>query len=123
MEERQDSMQNFHIDAYQFGQITISGETYQKDVIILPGRLITGWWREEGHLLQEADLVEILTAKPDLLIIGQGANGRMRVAEDVEPALKAAGIAWSAMPSAQACQEFNRKARECNAAAALHLTC
>ena len=116
-------MQNFHIDAYQFGQITISGETYQKDVIILPGRLITGWLREEGHLLQEADLVEILTAKPDLLIIGQGANGRMRVAEDVEPALKAAGIAWSAMPSAQACQEFNRKARECNAAAALHLTC
>jgi hypothetical protein len=116
-------MQKFHIDAYQFGQITISGETYRKDVIILPGRLISGWWRKEGHLLQEADLVEILEAKPDLLVIGQGAYSRMRLAEDVEPALEAAGIEWIAVPSAQACQEYNRKARECNAAAALHLTC
>lgn len=116
-------MQNFHIDAYHFGQITISGETYRKDIIILPERLITGWWRKEGHLLQGADLPEILEAKPDLLIIGQGAHGRMQVANDAEMVLNAAGIEWVAMPSEQACREYNRKARECNAVAALHLTC
>ena len=116
-------MQIFHIDAYQFGKITISGETYQKDVIILPGRLITGWWRNERHLLQEADLSDILKAKPDLLIIGQGANSRMQVTNEADLALKAAGIECMAMPSEQACLEYNRKARECSAAAALHLTC
>jgi hypothetical protein len=116
-------MQNFHIDAYQFGQITISGAAYRKDVIILPQRLITSWWRREGHLLQEADLSEVLEAKPDLLIIGQGAYSRMQVASEAERALNAAGIEWIAMASEQACQEYNRKVRECNAAAAVHLTC
>lgn len=116
-------MQNYHIDAYQFGQITISGTTYRKDVIILPERLISGWWRKEGHLLQESDLSEILETKPDLLIIGQGAYSRMQVAAEAERALNAAGIEWLALPSEQACLEYNRKVHECNAAAALHLTC
>lgn len=116
-------MPYYQIDDYQFGKITIDGVTYSKDLIILPSRICTGWWREEGHLLQLADLDEVLGSKPELLLIGQGAYSRMRVASDAENALQAAGIDWIALPTDAACQEFNRRAAEQVVAAALHLTC
>ena len=50
------------IDQYSFGQIDIDGRRYDADVIILPDRVLSSWWREEGHNLCEADLAEVLAA-------------------------------------------------------------
>ena len=112
-----------HIDNYHFGEITINGISHTKDLIILPSHIITGWWRKEGHVLHLDDLEEVLRTKPRLLVIGQGAFSGMRVASEVEQALKAADIEWIALPTEKACQEFNLRAPEQVAAAALHLTC
>jgi hypothetical protein len=111
------------IEDYQFGKITISGASYTKDLIILPGRIISGWWRKEGHLLQIDDLAEVMDAKPQQLVIGMGANSRMRVADEVEQALTVAGIEWTALPTDEACQVYNHRAPAKDVAAALHLTC
>lgn len=111
------------IDDYQFGKITIAGISYNKDLIILPSRIIGGWWRKEGHVLQMEDLVKVLEAKPQLLVIGQGVYSRMRITPQVERALEAAGIAWVALPTDEACQEYNRRAADQEVAAVLHLTC
>lgn len=116
-------MAAFHIDHYQFGRITIAGKTYTKDLVLLPDRLITGWWRQEGHLLQVADLAEVLRAGVQLLVIGQGAYGRMQVAAEVQEVLENAGIRWIALPTGEACQEYNLTAHQQQVAAALHLTC
>lgn len=116
-------MTAFHIDHYQFGRITIAGKTYTKDLVLLPDRLITGWWRQEGHLLQVADLAEVLRAGVQLLVIGQGAYGRMQVAAEVQEVLENAGIRWIALPTGDACLEYNRTAHDQQVAAALHLTC
>jgi len=116
-------MDYFHIEQYKFGSITISGRHYDKDLIILPGRIMAGWWRKEGHLLQVEDIAVILDAHPHKLVIGQGAFGRMAVAPAVIQVLEEAGIEWSALPTGKACQEYNLKAAELEIAAALHLTC
>lgn len=116
-------MPGFHIDDYQFGKITIAGKSYTKDLIILPARIIPAWWRKEGHLLHLEDLSGVLEAQPQLLVIGQGAHGQMRVASDVVQALAAAGIEWIALPTKIACQEYNKRAVNQRVAAALHLTC
>jgi len=116
-------MAAFYINHYQFGKITIAGKTYTKDLIILPDRLITGWWRQQGHLLQVADLAEVLRTELQLLIIGQGAYGRMQVAAEVQEVLKNMGFRWVALPTGEACQEYNHTAQDQQVAAALHLTC
>ena len=116
-------MDKFHIDHYKFGSITISGRHYDKDLIILPGQIITGWWRKEGHLLQVEDLAEILDAHPQQLVIGQGAYSRMAVAPAVIQVLEAAGIKWIALPTGKACQVYNQNVANYDIAAALHLTC
>jgi hypothetical protein len=112
------------IEDYSFGSIRISGSVYKSDVIIsLEG--ITGWWREEGHLLQPVDLDEILGLKPDTVVIGTGYHGAMRVTEAAERLCRENGIGLIARETSKACTIFNELVDKGSASvvAALHLTC
>ncbi len=112
------------IGAYGFGRIEIDGQTHTSDVIILPSGLRTNWWRKEGHKLTPADLANVLEASPDVVVIGQGAHGYMKVTDDTLACLKQAGIEAVCMPTSQAVEAYNeRMQRGENVAAALHLTC
>ena len=46
-----------------------------RDVITLPGRLVTNWWRRDGHSLVLADLDEVIDELPEHLVVGSGAYG------------------------------------------------
>ncbi|MFN2224655.1 MAG: Mth938-like domain-containing protein [Anaerolineae bacterium] len=111
------------IEDYRFGQIVVDGQTYEKDLIILPERIISGWWREKGHKLRAADLDAVLEAKPDVLVVGRGAYGRMSISNKAERALEQAGIELIARPTKEAIRTYNQLRQERRAAAALHLTC
>ncbi len=117
------------IESYTFGRIVIDGKTYTHDVIISPEEVYGSWWRKEGHRILPDDLSEILSRSPDILIIGRGASGMMRVAEETESILKEKGIELI-VPSTthEACDEYNRLYRDPagrgkRIVAALHLTC
>jgi hypothetical protein len=115
---------NVHqIDDYRFGQITVGGKTYHKDVIILPDRLINGWWRERGHYLIVRDLDVINFEELEILIVGLGAYNRMQVSEEVCSYLNGIGIQLIALPSREACDQFNELNGHHKVAAAIHLTC
>jgi hypothetical protein len=111
------------IETYRFGHIVIDGQPHSRDVIVLPDRVLDGWQRREGHVLHADDLAAVFEAAPDLLIVGQGAHGRMAVAPETQRALQAAGIELIALPTQEACQTYNRLREQRSVAAALHLTC
>lgn len=112
------------IDAYSFGRIEVDGRTYTSDVVILPTGVKGDWWREEGHMLKPADLAEVLDASPDVLVVGQGAQACMKVAEETLVCLEQAGIKPVCAPTARAVEVYNERAqRGENVVAALHLTC
>ncbi len=114
------------INGYSFGRITIDGKTYTSDVIIYPGRVDSSWWRKEGHYLQPVDLEDIIKAKPDILIIGTGHDGVMRIPEETMKFLKSKGSRVYADITGRAVEEFNRlqaEKPEKVIIAALHLTC
>ncbi|HDL64334.1 MAG TPA: hypothetical protein ENH12_02985 [Proteobacteria bacterium] len=67
------------IENYHFGRIVIDGKTYTSDVIIFPDRIREEWWREDGHSLSLKDIEEVLTLRPDILIVGTGNASLMRV--------------------------------------------
>ncbi|RMG02102.1 MAG: hypothetical protein D6726_08240, partial [Nitrospirae bacterium] len=71
------------IESYSFGRIVIGGNTYTKDVIVLPDGVFSPWWRKEGHLLHMEDLAEVFPVNPAVLIIGTGYSGVMRVPDSV----------------------------------------
>ena len=111
------------IDSYSFGKIVINGKNYTSDVIIYPGRVDASWWRQEGHLLQLADLAEALQAKPDVLVIGTGHDGVMRVPREIIERITAQGIEVKVERTSKAVKVYNDLQGTKTVIAALHLTC
>jgi hypothetical protein len=111
------------IDSYRFGQIVVDEEVHSKDLIILPERVVAGWWRKEGHNLLPEDLEAVIAAQPEVLVVGKGAYGRVRVAAETRQALQEAGIELVAQNTKKACQTYNELRLQQRVAAALHLTC
>ena len=112
-----------HIDRYEFGLIVIEGQSFRNDVLIWPGRVKGDWWRQEGHLLQLDDVAEALSANPQVLVVGQGEPGKMRVDPALAAYLHDRGVDLLAHPTREACRVINDLSRTRRLAAALHLTC
>jgi hypothetical protein len=112
------------IDSYSFGQITIDGREYSSDVIIYADRVDAKWWRKEGHRLQTEDLVDVLKARPDILVVGTGYFGMMSVPASTVEQIRTAGTDLRAEKTAKAVDLFNKLAGgDRRVIAALHLTC
>lgn len=113
-----------HIDSASFGSIRINGQNYSSDVIIYPDRVDSGWWRKEGHRLQEEDIREILQAAPQILIVGTGQDGRMKVDPQLKRLLQQKGIELFADLTPEACRLHNDLIKgDKTVITALHLTC
>jgi hypothetical protein len=110
------------IDGYGFGRVTIDGREETSDVIVLPGRVVRGWWRKEGHGLVLEDLDEVLDELPERLLVGTGAYGQMRPDPATLETLRARGIEVEVLPTADAVQRYGQLDPR-RTAAALHLTC
>ncbi|MGB9722558.1 MAG: Mth938-like domain-containing protein [Chloroflexia bacterium] len=112
------------IESYDFGRIVIAGRTYTSDLILLPDRVLPNWWRREGHELHPDDLKEVLEAHPQVLVVGTGYVGRMRILPQSEALLSVQGIRLIAQDTRAACRTYNELHRAGGqVAAALHLTC
>jgi len=112
-----------HIDRYEFGFVVIDGQTFKNDLLIWPGRIKRDWWRRESHFLQLDDVAEALAADPQVLVVGQGAYGRLQVDPELAAYLQDVGVELMAHPTREACQVINDLSGKRRLAAALHLTC
>ena len=110
------------IEGYRFGRILVDGEEQTKDVIVLPERVLTNWWRAEGHGLVLADLEEVLEELPAHLIVGTGAYGRLRPDPKTLDELRERGVEVEALPTEEAVRRYGERDPG-RTAAALHLTC
>jgi hypothetical protein len=111
------------IDSYQFGEIVINGKKYSSDVIIFSDKVIDNWWRKTGHELCPEDIAEISKEKPEVLIVGCGASGMMKVLPELEKMTKNQGIELIVETTDKACDTYNRLSHSQRLVAALHLTC
>jgi hypothetical protein len=111
------------IEHYSFGKITIEGKTYTSDVIIYPEKVNASWWRKEGHNLQVVDLTDVIDANPQILVIGTGATGLMRVPKETISHLQSKGIEVHVARTGEAVEIFNKLQKDKIVIAAFHLTC
>lgn len=111
------------IESYGFGRITINGKQYTSDVIIFPDHVLEGWWRKEGHKLSIEDLKDVLEAKPEVLVVGTGYYGFMKVPSEVKEYLTSKKIELIVQGTKEAYKSYNRIASTKRVIAAFHLTC
>jgi len=111
------------VEAYQFGRMVVDGETYTQDLILLPDRVVPDWWRKQGHRLDVQDLEAVFDARPEVLVVGTGAHGRMEVPHETRRALEEAGVSLRIASTAEAWRTYNELRQQRETAGAFHLTC
>ena len=112
------------IGNYQFGEIQVDGKKYHGDIKIIDGSVISNWWRAQGHELAISDIEDILSEAPEIIVVGMGLPGYMKVRDELRQHLAATGISLIDEPTHKAVATFNRlKKSGKKVAGAFHLTC
>ena len=116
---------SMHIDSYSFGRIRVDGVDYSKDVILLRGGVRSPWWREAGgHVYAPTDIEEVVAAAPEVVVLGTGYFGRVKVLEETLTGFADVGSEVIVEKTGRAVETFNQLAAAGRGvAAALHLTC
>jgi hypothetical protein len=112
-----------NIDFYSFGNMVIEGKSFDSDLIIFPEKVDSSWWRKMGHRVELEDLTAVLAASPEVLIIGTGYMGLMKVPEELRKELIKKNIELYIEDSRQAVELFNSIHTIRRTIAAFHLTC
>jgi hypothetical protein len=110
------------LEGYRFGHLVVDGEELTGDVIVLPDRVLTNWWRADGHRLVLADLDDVLQDLPARLVVSTGAYGQMEPDPGAVGRLRQRGVEVEALPTAEAVRRYGELDPR-RTAAALHLTC
>ena len=112
------------IEDYGFGSMTILGEKHRNDLKIIDKEVVGNWWRKEGHAIYAEDIDDILYSPAEILVVGTGAYGGMKLTEEATRAIKGRGIELVAVPTKEAVTIFNTlHGQGKRVAGAFHLTC
>ena len=118
------------INLYQFGKIIINNKEYFNDVIIYPDidsgniKVLSPFWRREGHYLDMSDVPdEILSIKIDVVVVGTGYSGLMKVSEKFKNYFKNKGVEVVIENSKKAWKIYNKLEKDKKVMAIFHLTC
>jgi len=112
------------IESCAFAKITVDGQVYERDIILTRDRVWDGWWREEGHRLSIADLEQAFAMDPEVLVVGTGAFGLMRVPDETRKEIERRGIQVYVLPTGKASKLYNQLESDGRkVVAAFHLSC
>lgn len=62
----------YQIQSIAPGKVVINGETYTQSLIISPEELILNWKPTSIETLTDADLMQFLSIKPEIILLGTG---------------------------------------------------
>jgi len=112
------------IESYQFGKMFIDGIRHTHDVIIHENEVQADWWRKHSHHLTLADIPCLQKEKPDVLIVGTGKFGLMKVDKEIFAYCEQNCIELIFKDSSHAVDVFNdMQDSGKHIIAAFHLTC
>jgi hypothetical protein len=112
------------IESYSFGRMQIDGVSFTKDVIIFPdGKILSPWWRKQGHVLATEDLAGLFAAEPEIIICGTGALGVMQPSAELQKYIENSAIRFIAQKSGKAVETYNQLSGREKVGACFHLTC
>ena len=112
------------INKFSFGTITVDDQVYHNDIKIIDGTVVPDWWRKSGHTVDVEDVDDILQAKPDIVVIGKGEPGYMKVTDSLREIAASRGIKLVVENTSAAGKTFNRLCKEGrNVAGGFHVSC
>ena len=112
------------ISSTKFGSITISGKTYEHDVIVTWEGKVRPAHVDIRHIIGEKELAQLLLERPEIIVIGLGQSGLMKLAPEVLAFADEKKLKIIQKPTPKAIKEFNQLARAGKKVVAyMHVTC
>ncbi|MEM5804335.1 MAG: MTH938/NDUFAF3 family protein [Candidatus Aenigmatarchaeota archaeon] len=109
------------IDSTYFGSVVVDGRKFDTDMVVCwDGELKE---RQKSHVFDRRELDDLMMKDPDVIIVGTGQSGLVKVDPSAEVAAKVSGIELVVAKSPVAIAEFNKVARKRKAIAVIHVTC
>jgi uncharacterized protein len=94
------------ITSYDSNSICVNGKTFSSSLIITAGQLETNWDITAVESLQANHIEQLLSFKPELIIIGTG-NSLVFPAVEAYSAIIKQGIGIEFMDTGAACRTYN----------------
>jgi len=123
------------IERFSWGEFIVNGEVHSaadkdhirgagKDIRIVNGK-VSAWEERHGHKLTPEMITGISRKEVDILIIGIGVHGLIKVPKETRKAISKMGIPELILaPTPEACRRYNQLTREGKRVALLaHGTC
>jgi len=105
-----------------FGWLNLGGKIVEQDRILHPEGISGPWWRQRRHRFGVEDLRAVeQTYAPELLILGCGWMGMLRIAPEIFPAAGCAVWTGRTPEAVQRYQHWSSLGIRC--VACLHMTC
>jgi hypothetical protein len=124
----QELEQEMPIEHTEFGSITIDGKTYEHDVIIrLSGKVdkrqkkLSKELYGTSHIVSKAEAKSVFEDGCDLLIVGAGQFGNVRLSPEASAYFEKKGCRVKIEPTPEAIHSFN--ASRDKKAGLMHVTC
>ena len=100
------NQQSYLINAYSEHSVTINGQVYGESVVVCREQLRSDWLPKEFALLSEAHFEQVLTLKPELVLLGTGSKQHFPHPRLVRSLIEH-GIGVEAMSTPAACRTYN----------------
>ena len=100
------------ITEFSFGRIVVEGQTCNNDIKIVQGKLVPDWWRRSGHSVEIDDVQDVLDSDSEILVIGKGQPGYMRITDSLRQHLAEKNVKLIEEPTPKAIETFNRLFKE-----------
>lgn len=112
-----------------FGSVTVDGQKYS-DVLVVSGK-IESREREKleeifgtSHMVAPAEISKLTSGKPDIVLIGSGQSGVLKVSDIVKNQIEKAGSKLLVLETPEAIYKYNELVKEGKKVNALiHVTC
>jgi glucokinase len=126
--EELESVDYPRIDEVAFGSVTVDGETVEHDIHIRAHGKVKKrkkkWARKDydtSHIIGPRELKKALKKGAEVLMIGEGFDGMVRLADEGRELLEQRGVHWEILPTPDVPHAWNEA--EGRKALILHVTC
>ena len=107
----------YHIESYQNGVITVNNEHYKNSLIISPTKLIADWPPGSFSDLATHHIHQIISLQPEIIILGTGSHLHFP-APDLIADIFELNIGFEVMDTGAACRCYNLLVSEARKVAA-----
>jgi len=99
------------INEFKYGFFKVDKKDHYGDIKLIDGG-VKQWSTREGFKISVEDIKDILKTKPEMVLIGTGASGLLKISEGVEMEIRGRKVRLQKGKTMDMCELYNKLEKE-----------